>query len=292
MKRQIMLILGLVAILPTSAFAQFSEKDVTSGKVGNIDGGAVIFLHGTGRQGGTFIRVPDAEDIAAYRTARKTAFAEAVKRYQKQHKRWESDVKIAKQTKSKLPQEPVEPTDGNFSIGPIEQRTAIHFGPDYAYFKDRVNDRFSYLVSVKPGTYIWYGPIIYDPKQGFIGVCHCMGSVKFEVKAGVVTNLGNFLTAAPLAEKQKGAPFLDIKHSGGWNGFKVELPAASSPVDFTVPASLAKWPSATPQFSASGKLNNFYGVMITRLPPIPDILAYERDQVIDVHSGKNVTAGY
>jgi hypothetical protein len=292
MKHIIAIALVLAANLPTSAFTQLSEKEVTSGKAKAEEGSTFIFLHGTGRQGGTFIRVPDAEDIAAYRTARETAFADALKRYKKQMKRWESDVNVAKQTKSKIPEKPVEPSDENFSIGPIEQQTAIQFGPDYAFSKDKANDRFSYLVSVKPGTYIWYGPIIFDPQQGFIGVCHCMGSVKFEVVPNMVTNVGNFLTAAPLAEKQKGAPLLDIRHSGGWTGFKVELPTASSPINFDIPASISKWPSVRPEFSASGKFNNFYGVMITRLPPIPDVLAYERDQVIDVRSGKNVTNGY
>lgn len=279
----------LMAAFALPAFASpLDESQVIKGKEKLEPAMGYITLFGTGRQGGTFIRVPDAEDIGAYQTARDEAFAEAIKKHEKQLKRWESDSALARQNKSKPPEKPVEPDRESFSIGDIERRTAVQFGPDFAYSK--ANGRFSYAMSVKPGTYIWYGPVIYDPKQGFIGLCYCMGSVKFEVKAGVITNLGNYLFAAPLAEKQKTAPLLDIRHNGGMNGFKVEVPIASSPVSFELPNSLANWPSAKTEFSASGKLNNFYGLMISRLPPVPGILAYERDRIVDLTIADKRTA--
>ena len=286
-------VLALAALLTTSAaFSEpLVEKRIVTGKTVIDPASGYIYLYGTGRQGGTFIRVPDADDNESYRNERDAAFEKAIERYGKQLKRWNADVKLAQQMKKAAPEKPVEPTQENFSIGDIERRTAIQFGPDYAYIKDKSIDRFGYAMSVKPGTYIWYGPIVFDIKQGFIGVCYCMGSVKFEVKPGVVTNLGNFLLAAPLAEQQKGAPLLDIRHSGGWNGFKVEVPITSAAVSFDLPGSLSQWPSVTPDFVASGKLNNFYGVMISRLPPVPGILEYQRDKIIDARSGNTVKNG-
>lgn len=133
---------------------------------------------------------------------------------------------------------------------------------------------------------------LFDRKLGYIGLCYCMGSVKFEVKPGVVTNVGNFLLAAPLAEQQKSAPLLDIVHTGGWNGFKIEVPSTSAVVDFAVPKSLERWPVEQATFSANGKFDNIYGVMISRLPPVLGVLAYERDKVIDAKTGAAVASGF
>ena len=33
---------------------------------------------------------------------------------------------------------------------------------------------------------------------------------------------------------------------------------------------------------AAGKIDNFYGLLIGRMPPVPGVLAYERDTVIDL----------
>lgn len=290
------LIIAALLGVSGAAFAapadSLDEKKVVSGKTALDPATGYILLHGPGRQGGTFIRVPDAEDLEAFRKERAEAFAKAEKRYQKKLSSWENEAKVAAAQKKAAPAKPAAPDEASFSIGDIEARTALQFGPDFAYIKDKANERYSYAMAVKPGTYIWYGPVLFDPGQGFVGLCYCMGSVRFEVKPGVVTNVGNFLTAAPLAEQQKSAPLLDIRHNGGWTGFKVEVPTASVPVDYGVPASLDKWPVEQAVFTASGKFNNIYGVMVSRLPPVPGVLAYDRDRVIDAKSGAPVASGF
>lgn len=285
-------LLGFSAAASAAPADALDENKVVSGKTVLDPATGYILLHGPGRQGGTFIRVPDAEDLEAFRKERAEVFAKVEKKYRKKLASWESEAKIAAGQKKAPPAKPVAPDEATFSIGDIEARTAVQFGPDFAYIKDRANERYSYAMAVKPGTYIWYGPVLFDPKQGFVGLCYCMGSVRFEVKPGVVTNVGNFLTAAPLAEQQKSAPLLDIRHNGGWTGFKVEVPAAAAPVDYGVPASLEKWPVEQAVFAASGKFNNIYGVMISRLPPVPGVLAYERDRVIDAKTGAAVGSGF
>jgi len=293
--RAALILAALLGVSGTAAAApadSLDEKKVMSGKTALDPASGYILLHGPGRQGGTFIRVPDAEDLEAFRKERAEAFVKAEKKYQKKLASWEGEAKLAAAQKKAAPAKPVAPDEATFSIGDIEARTALQFGPDFAYIKDKANERYSYVMGVKPGTYIWYGPVLFDPGQGFVGLCYCMGSVRFEVKPGVVTNVGNFLTAAPLAEQQKSAPLLDIRHNGGWAGFKVEVPTASAAVDFGVPASLGKWPVEQAVFAASGKFNNIYGVMISRLPPVPGVLAYDRDRVIDAKTGAAVGSGF
>ncbi len=57
---------------------------------------------------------------------------------------------------------------------------------------------------------------------------------------------------------------------------------------FGLPDSLKAWGAAQPEFQASGKMNNYYGIGITRMTPIPGVLAYRRDTVIDVRTGTDV----
>lgn len=56
-------------------------------------------------------------------------------------------------------------------------------------------------------------------------------------------------------------------------------------------AAMAAGPEAA-VFTASGKFNNIYGVMVSRLPPVPGVLAYDRDRVIDAKSGAPVASGF
>lgn len=292
-RKALVLIAGILTI--TSAVAAnaraIEEKNIVSGKDAIAADKGYIYLFAPGRFAGTFIRQPDAEDIATYRAQRAEAFAKEVERYQKRLKRWESDVAAAKKVNKAPPPKPEEPQEETFAYGAIEQTTTVSFGPDYVFSKDREAGRFAYLTEVKPGRYVWYGPVLFDSGQGYIGVCYCMGSIQFEVQAGVITDLGNYLIAAPRAEDQASAPLLDIQHSGGWNGFKVELPTQSSPFVFGMPQSLERFSTEQPEFSAAGKMNNFCGVMISRLPSIDGILAYRRDAVIDVRTGQELSVG-
>ena len=264
------------------------EKNLVKGKEAIDLAKGYIYLFTESRYAGTFIRIPDDEDVSKFRVARAEALAKAKENYAKDHAKWERKVASAVKLNQNFPPEPVEPTEANFSFGAIETFTATTFGPQYAFAKDLRG--YSYLEEVKPGTYIWYGPILFDPSQGHVGLCYCMGSVTFEVAAGQITNLGNFLTSAPMFEDQLTAPVMEIMHSGGLNGFRVKLPEHSAPISYELPTSLAAHTSSQAVFSASGKMNNFYGVMVGRLPPIDGVLAYNRDSVIDLRRSQSLDA--
>jgi len=286
--------------LPSAALAADSdaakpveERAVVAGTVRLDPSRGYIFVRGPTRLSGLFLRVPDQSTVDDYQQDWEKAFAKAQKRYVGQLASWKSSVKIAQQTKKPLPAMPEEPTRENFSIEPIEMRDLAPFGPMFVFNKG--DNDFAYMTSVKPGTYIWYGPVMVVPAGGAAGTCACLGSVKFDVKPGVVTNLGNYLLAAP-----KAAHDHDVMTKEAWERVEEKAARTGKPVepgfleapvlDYTMPASLSAWPAVQPEFHASGKLNNFYGVMISRLAPIPGVLEYRRDAVIDARTGEELVS--
>jgi hypothetical protein len=282
--------LAALALTPVAALAEdgpVEEKNVISGKSKLDPASGYMFVQSNGRTNGLFLRVPDDATRAEYQKEWDEAFGKAMKKYPGQLKRWESDVALAKQTKKKPPEKPAAPDRETFSIGAIELRDMIGFGPMFVFNKGE--DRFSYLTAVKPGTYIYYGPLYYAPGLAPAGMCYCMGTVRFEVKAGIVTDLGNFLAAAP-----KPAPPYDV-NAQFWMKENEERAAKGKPpifapqeLAFGLPDSLKTWPSAQAEFHASGKLNNYFGITITRMPPVPGVLDYRRDTIVDARTGKDV----
>lgn len=237
-----------------------------------------IYLTAPGRFAGTFIRVPDAEDLELYRIARAESYAELVKDYEKDLERWKRRKAALKQGET-LPAEPERPSETRFAFPSIEQFFASSFGPTYVFAKGA--DSYAYLEAVKPGTYIWFGPVFIG-KQGYLGQCYCMGTIKFTVAPGVITNLGNSLFVLPRWEEDRGAPTPTIRENSGLNGFVVDLPQKSGTPVYDLPAALAAYPAVTPEFSAVGKINNFYGQMVARIAPMDGVIAYDRDRVIDL----------
>ena len=74
-----------------------------------------------------------------------------------------------------------------------------------------------------------------------------------------------------------------MRIAGAFNVNKVDPLGSQAPLDFTLPASLKGYPARQPEFHGSGKVDNFFGITITRMPPIPGILGYDRDTVIDLN---------
>lgn len=273
-------LLGLGAASQAGARA-VEESDIEKGKEQIEADQGYIYLTAPNRFAGSFIRIADEEDIAAYQEARAAALARAMEQYEKDHERWQRRMERVR-AGEEAPEEPQQPTEDSFGFVSIEQFFANSFGPTYVYSKD--GGTYAYLEAVKPGTYIWYGPVFYGAKQGYLGQCYCMGTIKFDVAPGVITNLGNSLFAMPRWEDDKGSPVPQIKENSGLNGFVVELPQESGELDYTLPATLASQTSVVPEFSAVGKINNFYRQMIARIAPIDGVIAYDRDRVIDLRA--------
>lgn len=278
-----------IIFVPVVAFAQsVEEKNLLSGKAVVDPAAGYMFIQSAYRTQGMFLRVPDDSTRQAYMQDWEEAFEKAKKKHQSALKSWGGAVAIAKKTKKSLPEEPIEPTRESYSIGPIEMLDTVSFGPMFVFSKTET--QYNYLTKVKPGTYVYYGPVFYGANGAMSGLCYCMGTVKFEVKPGVITDLGNFLAAAP-----KAAPPFDVNaqmvikmnEERAVKGKDPILPVPSQ-IAYGMPESLKSHTSAQAEFHASGKLNNYYKILVTRIAPIPGVLGYRRDTVIDLRNGHDV----
>ena len=262
--------LVLAASTPVAAqeteYRAIEAKNLASGKHSIAPDKGYILMTGPNRTNGIFVKTPDADDIAVYQAEWDKEFAEAVEKYPGRLERWKKNTEARRNAGDK----PVEPTRENFSIGDIERRMIVSFGPQFVFEKGE--DSFSYLAEVEPGTYTYYGPIFYMPNGSAMGTCYCMGSVKFEVGAGKITNLGNFLAFG----------WVDNALLSQASVIMPEIERVAVPVEYPVPASLAGQQVVQADLRAAGKMNNFFGVLVGRIPPVEGVLAYERDRIVDV----------
>ena len=157
---------------------------------------------------------------------------------------------------------------------PIDVNMTVTFGPKS--FFDRTggpDGSFTYLTEVEPGEYTYLGPMIVTTHGPAPGECYCMGSVKFEAKAGQITSLGDFLS---LGWADRAA----LEQSTFERTLLPDRPAV--PTDWSVPESLAQYPHAKAELRAVGRRDNFFNALVGRIPPVPGVLAYDRDAVIDL----------
>jgi hypothetical protein len=185
------------------------------------------------------------------------------------------------------PEAPVEPTDANLAFPSLASENIVTLGPLYRFSK--TGGRSTYLERMKPGRYIFYGPLATFPET--TGTCLCMGSIAFEVKPGVITNAGMMklnLVAAREAAKAEGKemPKTELDLPESLNGVGWQVPADGDAID----PRLAGYKVVPAEIRAYGRIPNFFGVAIDRMTEIPGLLAYERDRVVDAKSGETAPA--
>jgi len=281
--------LGLALLAPQALLAKpVEEKNVSSGKEELDPAMGYILLSGPERQTGTFIRVPDDETWKKYEEDRLKAFAKAQKRYASELSTWKANAEIAKSNGAIPLVKPEAPTLATFTIDPIELRDTESFGPLFAYAK---GETITYLSAVKPGKWVWYGQIFFGNNGAAMGTCYCLGSVQFEVKPGVVTDLGTSLVNAPRWEMENDVARLTLRDMNAKRVASGKEPIrtlVSGPVKYGLPASLQSWPSVQAELHASPKMNNYFGVLVSRVAPIPGVLAYHRDVIVDERTGQEI----
>ena len=217
-----------------------------------------------------FVKIPSAEDLVAYDKLRDEAFAEAKEDYAKAIVKYERDLALAKKTSGmKLPKKPVEPMESNFQFTQFSQMANFTMGPFNRFYSKGGG---TYLHAVTPGTYRIFGQV--DPLIG-AGVCYCMGSVTFTAEAGKIVDLGTMTTdlanSGPAEKGDSSSPRL------------AAMTLALDPVDAntSVDPRLASLPRIAADLRAAGKVPNYMGIAISRLPAIKGVLGYQRDRVID-----------
>ncbi len=161
------------------------------------------------------------------------------------------------------------------------------------WFRDpyaEIDGRDIYLMSVKPGTYILAGPafgaphgFLYDDKfVGRMAACMCMGTVKFDARPGVVTDLGMILSVRadkPIAVPELAGYERNIDSSEMYLAMTVRPESADMPL----PDALKPLPRADADYRAMGPFPNYFGSAIDRLAPVPGVLDYDKDgHVVDL----------
>jgi len=263
---------GVSLLASTPAAAQSADfKPVESKNLGTkqkIDPAkGYILISAPNRISGTFIKAADADELVEYRAEWDKQFEKAQKKYASRIKTWEADRKAGTNAGAK----PIEPTRETFSIGDIERKMIVGFGPMFVFEKS-ADDAVSYLIEVEPGDYTYYGPVMTMPNGAAFGSCYCMGSVAFTAKPGTITNLGDFLTLGWADDAAMRATAAVPAKPG-----RMAAPAA-----YPVPAALASYPVGKAAFRAAPKMNNFFGLTVSRMPPVEGVLAYDRDKVINL----------
>lgn len=211
------------------------------------------------------MKYPDDADRAAYAADSEKERASTFKRlnaaYARAVARHRTDMLIYNSKSAGVrratepPEMPVAPRIEDVAVTPIEQKMAVPIGPLDRFARGSGDGAPSvYLHAMTPGVYRLYGQV--GMLGEWSGTCYCMGSVKFTVRKGEVTDLG--LVRERSLVRQANAS-LDPRLSG--------------------------WTIRPAAFSAVGKLANFYGVTVDRLAPMPGVISYDRDRIVDESAG-------
>jgi hypothetical protein len=261
--------------LPNSGYAE----DYLFSKKGPLDPSQAYIIYSVDRSGAVlnFVKVPTEDDVREYEAAKDAAFQLALAKY---------DKKFASRTSSAGPGSlPPRPDRQSFAFQPIEQFLSVQV--DYSeWFAAGDGPKKVYGHKVKPGTYAIYGPIMTSDIWGTWGTCLCLGTVKFEVKAGEAVDLGlveSFDGIHPTKTSEK-----YIRGTG------LDLPEGKTTFVLTPGTSFATGQSRLigltvrpARFHAAGQYPNWYGLNVDRITAIPGVIAYDRDKMIDLTSAEH-----
>ena len=143
-------------------------------------------------------------------------------------------------------------------------------------------DDYYFFYEVPPGTYLI---------AGTSNTCLCMGSVKFDARAGHITDLGYYLAGrlsrdsvipelAPLTSRPKLRSHMLFLMASAIRPWRSDMP---------VPEELKALPRVGAEYRAVGPLPNLFGVSIGRLAPLQGVLGYDVEgRAIDVRTGRQI----
>jgi len=143
------------------------------------------------------------------------------------------------------------------------------------------------LTAMKPGTYILSGIALQSwatRGKGEMVSSLCMGTVKFEAKAGVITDLGEILAARE--DQPTAIPELaDVTGKGvlavGILPYAVAVRPANA--SMLAPSALVGLPRVPANYRAMPAYPNYPGTHLNRLAPVSGVLDYDKDgQVVDL----------
>lgn len=233
-----------------------------------------------------FLRVPQEQELKDYYAARQAGFIKAEPDLRKARAELLAK-KAAAEAKGKSfdQQIPPEPTVENFNFVWDQRANVDNIEFKGAYMVAGTETVF--LAEAPPGNYVLYGGSLGGIFRAGLHVCFCLGTVGFEAKAGEVTDLGTFLGDA--AKFPSSIPELAPETGFGPSSDSLFslLTGTVRPVRSgdVVPPQLAGKPVTAAAYRAVGRYFHPGALGINRLVPVPGVLAYDREKVIDVKTG-------
>jgi len=153
----------------------------------------------------------------------------------------------------------------------------------------RTKDEVTLLAAAKPGTYVLGGVALTNwasLNRGVMVASLCMGTVKFEAKPGVITDLGAILAARD--DEPTDIPELSKVVSNKPNQFMLlaySVAVRPATAETSVPVPLASLPRAPADYRATGAFPNYPGAPISRLAPLAGVIDYdENGDVVDLRA--------
>lgn len=223
-----------------------------------------------------FLREPVESEVAGYQAARQTAYVAAQTKRERERARAIEDRKTRPGTSI-----PPAFSEGEFTFRYQAPPNLMRVNNGHRYQKSDVES--VYLVEAKPASYVIAGTS--DKMLLNVVTCMCMGTVRFEAKPGVITDLGTILIddVAKVSTIPEFAPPVTGR-GARVNGILVLMVQTVRPYaeGATIPAALTNLPHKPADFRAVGKFPNRFATAVNRMAPIPGILAYDEDRVIDV----------
>ncbi|NJM50740.1 MAG: hypothetical protein HC843_07565 [Sphingomonadales bacterium] len=205
-----------------------------------------------------FLRIPNEEELADYQKAKKAAYEKALPDLQK--KAQNNQV----------------PTIEQFSFD--YEGKANSFVASSKEFLTDGNMR-TILLEVPIGKYILYGS---TNMSNTLVTCNCLGTVGFEVKAGIITDMGSVYTDK--VHKKSPLPHLEDNLGPSMFNYGYIFGQALVPVaeDVVYPDFLKALPIEPARFEVIKQYYEPGAASINRLAPISGLLGYKRGKPVDL----------
>ena len=247
-------------------YRQFKDKDVVQ-----VDSTrAYIVIRSDYPMGIELFRAIEPADRAFWESERQAAFTKAQKKYQRDLKNYERDISDwnggdinDRKMIGRKPERPAAIALETTVMAPIELANYVTVARKPMIAEDSSGLR-TYLVQVQPGTYTLTGAASMLSGIG-TGNCFCMGTLGFVVRPGQIVDVG---TIRGSAKDYFASP--------------IYTPASAQPATIPQLAGRTIEPAA---MMPVGKIANVRAAPVTRVSPVPGVLAYERDIPLDVAKG-------
>lgn len=275
-------LMALVMIAPADAktkMPDFVEAGAVKDKptVSFVQSKAYLLIRSDAPTPILLMRIPDADDQAAYDEVRGAEYEKARSKYEKKLVSYDRAVaRKAAGASVNVPEKPDEVNEQNFDFMPFARVATVSIGPMNRFAKGD-EGASTYLQEVKPGSYRIYGLIMAGANGVFAGTCFCMGSVAFEAKAGEIVDLGFLDLRNQVREKVEGDSSVPMLYES-----LLKLPGSA---EAEMDSRLADFRVKPVRYWPVGKLPNYYGLAIGRMPEIPGVMRYDRDRIVDLTKG-------